>query len=751
MIITLLKAPAALQPMTAPDRPSDTSSFEPHLQAAPTAPQVLALLAVFAGTSGALSTLSASPVLRSILLMLFLLTGVGSAILCWLELPIGATVAGVIGLSLAAVIAVATAMVWLQTWYPAPSCLALSLIVVSTGLIRLWTFRGRWSAREIAADGGSGVGATATRPPRLADFIGHAPWYIAHAGATATRPRRLADFAGSPARYIATALPFSALAIWLLALPLLRENPGGQYGLLATRGGLLLITATVLAVTGLFVAIVVSRMVAAAFAIVATIVTARVTVALITEVPNYVWTYKHIGVADFILKDGSLPSLAFDIYAPWPGFFAGAAWFASITGVDLITIAQWFAPLIDTLAAVMVVALALGLRLSLRTAFASALVVQVLNWVGQDYFAPQAIAFVLAIGVLALLAHSRDCPAAGYISLPIFAALVPTHQLTPVWICATAVAMGLFAQMQPRWLALPYLLLLATYVISRRSVIDQYGWFSGFDPFANSATVVNNPGSEGRMFTTSVEQGLALSVWFLAAACFVIIWRKMPKRWAAGVIAFSSMLLLFAQNYGGEAILRVYLFSLPGCAVVLSAFLGFALSLARRWHRWGSIGATWLVVVGFAVAGLQGYFGSWSYVTITRSQLELSRSMLATTPSNTLLILPEPAGLPTRVSADYVRHAAVNPWFDNQPDTLEDALRTGRPLAEILEWLESDVRATGHRRLYIFLPRQVWAYDEYTHYFKPGALELLLEQLSTRPGWTTVPNDANTLIFVYSG
>jgi hypothetical protein len=506
-----------------------------------------------------------------------------------------------------------------------------------------------------------------------------------------------------------------------------------------------------LSISGFFIAIATCRMVTGALCVLVVILTGRVTVAAITDAPNYVWTYKHVGVVDYIVQHGALPSVPFDIYAPWPGFFTSVAWFSSITDVDLISIANWFAPFVNVLAAVMVVALAIGLGLTGRAALAAVMAAQVLNWVGQDYFSPQAIAFVLAIAILALLVQSREVPAAGYVSLPIFAVLVPTHQLTPVWICIVAVALGVFRRMRPRWLSLTYVLLLAAYLYSRRSVIDQYGWLSGFNPFANSQTAVSNPGSAGRIFTTSVEQGLSISMWLLAAICFVVVWRRMAARWAAGLIAYSSMLLLFAQNYGGEAILRVYLYSLPGCAVLLAGFVMIALELGSRRRRLAAMVGAWLVVTGFAVAGMQGYFGSWSYVTITRAQLDLSRELLAATPPDTLLIAPAPAGLPARSSADFVRHASVNPWYDDKPEALEDALQDGRPMPDTMEWLESHARSDGHRRLYVLLPKQIWAYDQYMHLFKPGALQLLVEQLSSRPGWTKVENDAATLVFVYTG
>ena len=58
--------------------------------------------------------------------------------------------------------------------------------------------------------------------------------------------------------------------------------------------------------------------------------------------------------------------------------------------------------------------------------------------------------------------------------------------------------------------------------------------------------------------------------------------------------------------------------------------------------------------------------------------------------------------------------------------------------------------STG-RQLYVFVPRQVWAYDQYNGYFQPGALQSLIEQLNERAGWSKVIDDADTLAYEYSG
>lgn len=103
--------------------------------------QLLATLAVIAGLSGVLSTLPLPAPARAILLTILLLTGAGSALLCWLSLSGPAAVAGVLGVSVATVVALTCSQLWLNLWYPVLSCLILSVGVLATGLVRLRALR----------------------------------------------------------------------------------------------------------------------------------------------------------------------------------------------------------------------------------------------------------------------------------------------------------------------------------------------------------------------------------------------------------------------------------------------------------------------------------------------------------------------------------------------------------------------------------------------------------------------------------
>jgi hypothetical protein len=109
-------------------------SFAPISQ-----PWVLAVLAVVAGLAGILSTLPWPAPVRVVLLTTLLLTGAGSALLCWLSLSDSAAVAGVIGVSVATVIAFSSSLLWLNLWHPVLSCVMLSVGVLAVGSVRLWT------------------------------------------------------------------------------------------------------------------------------------------------------------------------------------------------------------------------------------------------------------------------------------------------------------------------------------------------------------------------------------------------------------------------------------------------------------------------------------------------------------------------------------------------------------------------------------------------------------------------------------
>jgi len=104
---------------------------------ADTQQRTLGVVAVVAGACGAASTVPVGAAVQAVLLLILLVCGAGSAVMCWVDVPPGAAVAGVIGLSVAAVVGTSTALAWLHWWQPTVSCLVLSTAVVVGGAVRV--------------------------------------------------------------------------------------------------------------------------------------------------------------------------------------------------------------------------------------------------------------------------------------------------------------------------------------------------------------------------------------------------------------------------------------------------------------------------------------------------------------------------------------------------------------------------------------------------------------------------------------
>ena len=377
----------------------------------PIAPHILALVSALVGS---LSLAPLPPSLRAMMLAGFILTGPGLAVVMWMRLQMPAMIVAIPVVGLSTMTGFTVVLGWLNWWMPTEFLLTLVGGVVGSALLH---------ARR--------TGGFATFALPQANWMkrrGNGPLILIVA----------------------------QLGAWVVLLPGLVDAPYSQFGLLyvGTGPGL---AVTVTTLVGAFVwALRTNRVATAAIAIAATIVVQRVTATLITEVPVYAWTYKHIGVVNYIHEHHSLPPRGVDIYSEWPAFFTAFAWFGNVTSVDPLVVAHWFAPLTHGLLAVFVGALAMLVGLNVRQALCAAMIVELANWVGQGYFAPQALAFLLAVGVLALVVASRERPTAGYLALLAFAALVPTHQLTPCWLLGVIVLLVVTRKISPWWLPIPY-------------------------------------------------------------------------------------------------------------------------------------------------------------------------------------------------------------------------------------------------------------------------------------------------------
>lgn len=386
------------------------------------------------------------------------------------------------------------------------------------------------------------------------------------------------------------------------------------------------------------------------------IVTQRLPRLVATDLPMYGWTYKHLGVVDYIQHAHTL-ARDVDIYNCWPSLFAVTAWFSDLTGLSPWTIAHWFTPVFHVFFATVVYAAARAWRLSPIVAITATFLMVTLNWVEQDYYSPQATVIFLAAAIFTLVGRSSERPTATVLILVLFSAATVTHQLTPYWIAAAVGLLVLGRKMKPWWIVIPMGVILLAFLVYNWDQTSHYDLFSS-NPIKNAESNVPTRGVLGQEITSGIVRVLSASMWITSGVILLVRWRKKQPFWAYGVLALSPMLILGGQSYGGEAIFRVFLYSLLGCSIVIAPVLVAAIQGSVKAY----VGAFVAVLVA-TVMSAQGYSGSW-YANVTpKGQLEVARAVLtqAELPAYITSVAPV---WPERATWRYVDYARFNRDYD---------------------------------------------------------------------------------------
>jgi nucleoid-associated protein YgaU len=474
----------------------------------------------------------------------------------------------------------------------------------------------------------------------------------------------------APRRAVVAVAPLAPLAaamfLWSLSLPAIDVDSVGEHGLLTelplawyvALGTLVLGAAT--AACGRRS----SGWTAAAY-VCAVVIVLYATVPLVAEAPTFAWTYKHIGVARLIGLEGAVdPSV--DIYNRWPGFFAFAAVFSQLAGLsNPVAYAGWSEPVFALLNALLVAAIARAVAPGVRIAALAALLFTLANWVGGQYFSPQALAFTLALALMLLVLRtlsdgrrplaqplrvSRRTALA--LVLLLYAVIVATHQLTPYLLVLQVGALAVLGAVRPRWLVAAMLALAVGYLLPHLEYLQRdYHLFSSFNPLSNATGPTEAweldpvPGKQLQGHATMV---LTLAVWALSLLAAVRLARLGLARRALPLlaVAFAPLAVLVVQDYGNEATLRVILFSTPWCGVVIAWAIGTVERPAAR------LAAAVLTPAGLAALFVVAFFGAHQLYLVPEDEVRASEHFYANAPAGSVLMTAS-VGFPGNIGPRY--------------------------------------------------------------------------------------------------
>lgn len=547
-------------------------------------------------------------------------------------------------------------------------------------------------------------------------------------------------------------LALAAVVCWLIALPSLRTAEYSGFGLLFAGSPLFPLSIALIA-AAFVVAIARRTLRIAGLAMVLSVLVLRLPTAMAVSEPLYSWTYKHFGVIDYIQTYGGLAQ-GVDIYQEWPGVFGFFAWLNTLTGTTNGPVAMWFTVCVQLALAASVYLLGRSMGLSVGASLVAGYIAQAANWVGQDYLSPQAVAFALGTVVLALVLASPRSRTAAWIALALFVAIVVSHQLTPYWLIAVVLVLTVLGRVRPRYMVVLFMAVALGYMLLHIDTVLQFGNPLNFD-FAQNAQTVQQGSmpSDGQRFSSWGSRLTAVLVWGGAGAVLVVRLVRHRSSWretvALGAIAFSSVLILGGQSYGGEAIMRVFLYSLPGCAIVLGPVV--ERSLTRGFSRAATAlraGAA-AVLVAATLMSAQAYYGAWFANYITPESVQIGTDLLENEPVNTLTIGVAP-GAPGRLVARYVEFVKAHREFDAGVDTWINAWPGWKDYdfrdASKFENLTTRLISTGQPTT-VIITQQMLYYSDYYGIFASGSLERFRDILLGDPRWQLVHSSSDVSMF----
>jgi hypothetical protein len=394
--------------------------------------------------------------------------------------------------------------------------------------------------------------------------------------------------ASTPVDAVLAALAPLAALWWLLAL---RDVDLREIGDLGIIGVLPVVAVPALAVlaAGFALATVRGRPWVSYVYVVALVVALYGVLVPIEEVPWYNVSWRHAGVADTIARTGEVDP-RIDAYFNWPGFFTALAATASFAGVSPLVLASWAPVVLNLLLLPPLAVIASRTTEDPRVVPLALWTFALTNWVAQDYLSPQAIAFVLYLVVLAVLlawfgthgpvrrpATARVAAAA--VVLGSAAAVVASHQLTPSAVLLTTAGLVAFRLTTMRTLplivgiaAIGWLVVVAVPYLAG-NIDDLRAQLGNFSENIRSSLGDRVGGSSGHEAVVRSRLLFTGAVWGAALAAAIVRLRAGRRVGALAVLGAAPLALPVLQPYGGEILLRVYLFTLPAVVVLIASGL----------------------------------------------------------------------------------------------------------------------------------------------------------------------------------
>ncbi len=501
------------------------------------------------------------------------------------------------------------------------------------------------------------------------------------------------------------------------------------------------------------------------------------TPALIYESLRYPWAWKHLGIIDYIYRhhaiDPADPSLA--AYHNWPALFISAAWIMEHFHLDLLHLARLanYAPPILELSYVATLAFVYR-RLSndWRLVCAACFIFLSGNWIGQDYFSPQGLCFLLYLVVIALclgplrkgppgeeaqnqslyttlLRREPETPmkqigAASRAALVVLASFLivvvaASHQLTPI-----AMILGLGALWVTGRISFMFVLIatfaeaiwLLTFASSFLAVelSKQLKTLGGGMDAAVQSMVSFDALNRDQAIVVFSGRALSASI-ALLALCGGLRRLALGKRDATAAFLALAPITLLLIRYEGEIHFRVYLFALPFLSFFAASLFFPTVEAGKSLLTKGFLcGVGAIFLAGFLLAN----DGKDQRYAFDADEVATTDQLYRSAPSGSLLVVGN-RNFPLQFR-NYENFTLLS--ISEEGDAVQRRILQD-PAKNLAEWL-SDTKWKG---AYVVITASQKYFNNSEHVMRSNALQTIEDSLLNSPEFVVYKASSHAIVF----
>jgi hypothetical protein len=603
-------------------------------------------------------------------------------------------------------------------------------------------------------------------------------------GATTTSGNDVAVARRQPVAFVVL-LMVAAVALWVAALQAIDPSKIGDYGLISAFPRTMWAALGVLTVSFCIAlhARVRSALLGAHAVLLVLMLHATPTIAYGTL--RYAWAWKHLGLVDYYHRHKQLwpESPTLTVYHNWPGFFSLVTQLTEASGVHSAnSFAAWCPPFFELLNVLAITCIFASFTTDRRVIALGVWFFVLGNWVGQDYFAPQAFAYLLYLVVIAILLrwfrtnpepkrflrvrqriqrrvgrdfveepptpvlaprHEQRTPLL-FIVLLLMIAIATSHPLTPFLLIfaltALAITRAITVRILPLVMAAITLAWLCTgawpYVSpNARAMVSELG---ALGANVDSKLDTGNPISHSQLLISSAGRYVVLLLVGLAGIGFLRRLRVGRLETAMVALMAAPVGIAVAGSYGGEVIFRVFLFALPFAAYLAArAFLPSEVS-GRGWFTTILVcGTSAVLLAGFSLA----YYGKEGWTYFSPDEVKATEAVFENAPDHSLFIAFN-TSLPNQF-ANYERFTYV--WILEEPRQTQNRI-IADPVDVLVDWMENP----HYARSFLVISRAQQDEINALGEMPPGSLEAIRAKLKASGRFDIVFDDKDATVFSLS-